>query len=133
MAYTFHIPFSDEAIVLSEFIDSVDADQMRQWWLDMIANVHGLDAPLAYLVMDVRRSSASFESIFGMFRDGTVQNALMMLNGIELVSMLVGDTAMARLASSMSKQLGLANIPIFRSLEDAHEFIAVDLARRVTA
>ncbi|MDZ4766311.1 MAG: hypothetical protein SGI73_17355 [Chloroflexota bacterium] len=133
MAYTFHVPYSDEAIILSEFVDGIDAQEMGQWWLDMAANVQAQQAPVVYLVIEVARSTVTFDTIFGMYRDGAVQHALATLEGTELVSMLVGNTAMARLAATMTQQQNIANMPIFRTLEDAHEFIAVDLAKRASA
>lgn len=132
MAYSFHVPFSDEPILISFLTNTISAEEMHQWWIEMVNQGLALQSGLVYLVMDVTRAQLDFNLVLSTFQDADVQNALAYLQNVELASMFVGINAIAQQAAQFAGRIefGGVEVPLFQSLEDAHAYIAADLQRR---
>ena len=121
----------DGAVFTWTFTDQIDAETFFRWFEAMRSE--SLASPLQslYHVMDVRAAHTDFGALLAQMRLVGQQPPEAAYQQRNVRVMIVGADAMARLASDLAKlpQFGGFAMPVFRTLEDAHDFIRVDQAK----
>ena len=118
---------------LSTFEGEIDADLFHRWFVD--TRQHTVEAvPLTvYHIMDVRQAYTDFAAILTQMREvGQVSRSPDDRHTVQVL--LVGTDAMAKLAANLAKlpQFGGFEMPMFRTLEDAREYVGIDRTKRQT-
>jgi hypothetical protein len=125
MAFTM---VQDGAVFIWTFTEQIDSETFLRWFTEMRAA--SFDSPLLsiYHVIDVREAHTDFGAIMTQMRHVGEQPPDVVYKGRNVRALIVGMDAMARLASDLAKlpQFGGFTMPVFRTLDDALDFIRVD-------
>jgi len=116
------------------FTGEIDTALFHRWFTDTRERTVEAIPSVVYHIMDVRDAHTDFTAILTQMREvGRVPRSPDERHTVQVL--LVGSDAMARLAANLAKlpQFGGFEMPMFRSLEDAHEYVSVDREKAATS
>ncbi len=121
----------DSPVILSTFTGRISTEDFHRWNNEVNSTVLTLlPAPFAklYFILDVRVAEVDFPTILSQMRENFSDQAPDGVDDGMVDILLVGIDAMAKLASEMARlpQFGGFAMPLFRNLEDALAYVAVD-------
>jgi len=115
------------------FTGEIDAALFHSWFGDTRQRTIEAVPLTVYHIMDVRAAYTDFAAILTQMRE--VGQAGRSPDGRHTVQvLLVGTDAMARLAANLAKlpQFGGFEMPMFRSVDDAREYVRIDREKATT-
>ncbi len=121
---------SDDSFLWT-FTDEIDSALFHRWFVETRQRTVEAIPLVIYHVMDVRAAHTDFTAVLTQMREVGQAGRSPDDRHTQQV-LLVGSDAMARLAANLAKlpQFGGYEMPMFRTLEDAHEYVRIDRAKR---
>ena len=114
------------------FVGWIDSEEFRRWYADARQMTVNSSLPTLYQVMDVTQADTDFGAILGQMRE-VGKAPFYAIDQRTINFLFVGTSEMAKLAANLARQpqFGGFTMPMFRTMEDAQEFIRLDRLKRV--
>jgi hypothetical protein len=113
------------------FEGHIDSAGFHDWYVQTRQVTIESPLPTLYHIMDVLKAETDFGAILGQMRE-VGQDPFVAIDGRSINFLFVGSNEMAKLAANLAKlpQFGGFEMPMFRTLEDAHEYLRIDRAKQ---
>ncbi len=121
---------SDDTFLWS-FAGEIDSTLFHSWFVDTRQRTIAAVPLMVYHIMDVRAAHTDFTAVLTQMRE-VGQAGRSPDDRHTLQVLLIGTDAMSKLAANLARlpQFGGFEMPMFRSLEDAHDYLRIDRAKR---